>query len=432
MSIQPRLRALILFPAIAGCLATCGAANAAPGDPDLTFGTNGYLALDQVSSQGREVVMFPNGRSVTMTAFYGTSNDQPAVLRLWSHLSDGSVDTRWGGDGMVEISRRPFSLYSQSLESTKGGGVVVASDLRMAGPDTSVFLKFNRDGSRDDAFSDDGMVTLGGGRHVELCGDIAVRGRGSVTAGFLKQRRRRTYALVRLTPRGERDGRFGDRGVVELDSNSSCGDVEAGPRHTMVMAAYRFDGEAGRYTCIFRRFTRSGELDPSFSGDGRVEIPQGTCDYHTVTDDGAVLTASQELHDEILHIHVERMNPDGEVDSAFGDGGTALVEFGRADYLRGLEIGPRSRIYVGGSSGVRFKRHGFEVAVARLTSEGKLDRSFSEDGMVTTGVRSDSFRRSHDWAEDLAVAPTGDAVLTAGVSIHSENYGYLFKFSGDD
>ena len=362
-----------LLVGIAGAIALPGSVPAAPGDPDRSFGTNGYLALDQHSSDGREVVVFPDGRSVTMTSFSGQSNDDDAILRLWSRLRDGRVDTRWGEDGMVEIERRS-TLYPQSLERVRGGGVVVGADMRTTGPDKSMLFRLRRDGSRDKTFSRDGLATFGTNNHVELCGEVAVRGNGSITAGFLKRNGGVTYSLVRLTPDGEHDRRFGNEGVVELDPDSSCGDSRTGPDGTTVMAAYRYDGQPGRYTCIFRRFTRTGAPDPSFSEDGRLEVSQGVCQVHTVSATGAVVVAEQVFEDDRFGFEVQRIAPDGELDPDFGRAGTARVAFGGADYLRGVEIGPRNRIYLGGSTSS--EDFGFEVAVARLTPKGELDSRF--------------------------------------------------------
>ena len=73
----------------------------------------------------------------------------------------------------------------------------------------------------------------------------------------------------------------------------------------------------------------------------------------------------------------------GDIDPTFGHHGDVLLSFGQ-HYAQGsaIAIDERGRIVLAGTTGTDIN-NATSVAVARLRPGGKLDRSFSKDGMAT-------------------------------------------------
>jgi uncharacterized delta-60 repeat protein len=111
------------------------------------------------------------------------------------------------------------------------------------------------------------------------------------------------------------------------------------------------------------RLNRSGSLDTAYGMNGTAIIDFAPLDDQAggavLQPDGKVVIAgsSQDSGD----FAVARLNPDGSLDSGFGNGGKALVDFGVAAFAFALALQPNGRIVVAG------QRSGSDdFAVARL------------------------------------------------------------------
>src|SRR5687768_8756055 len=114
---------------------------------------------------------------------------------------------------------------------------------------------------------------------------------------------------------------------------------------------------------------RPGDLDRSFSRDGRVTtqfVPHGDEGAHAVAvqRDGrivAVGVAGRSNYDTAL----ARYLPDGSLDPSFGDGGRITADLGPTDWLSDVAIDARSRIVVVGRS-ESLDGDAAEIVVARF------------------------------------------------------------------
>ncbi|MEU8530963.1 calcium-binding protein, partial [Streptomyces sp. NPDC048629] len=130
-----------------------------------------------------------------------------------------------------------------------------------------------------------------------------------------------------------------------------------------------------------------GDLDPSFGGDGVVNIAVAPSEFNEdvlVQPDGKILTLSSGEDPEIpSDFYLLRRNADGSPDTTFGNGGVVVTDFGgSADEARGMGL-------IGGkivAVGTRQADSGDapQIAAARYNMDGSLDTSFGGDGTVLT------------------------------------------------
>ena len=110
----------------------------------------------------------------------------------------------------------------------------------------------------------------------------------------------------------------------------------------------------------------------------------------------------------------------GGLDRSFGRHGKRITNFGLDDGAHGVAIQADGRIVVAGDTqNPRFSH----IAVARYKPGGRLDRSFSGDGMVRTDVPG-----RHDYGEDVAVQANGKIVVV-GETGFSDRYETSFDFA---
>ena len=157
----------------------------------------------------------------------------------------------------------------------------------------------------------------------------------------------------------------------------------------------------------------AGDLDPSFSGNGKVLTPVSRADSANgvaVDSQGRIVVAGAT---DVGKVAVARYLPDGRLDPSFSRDGKVLVSFGDGSSGgRAVAIDSRERVIVAGGFRATGQRRTTDFGVARLTTGGKLDPSFSGDGRVVTHVGGDV---SKDVANSVAIDPAG-WIVAAGSS----------------
>jgi uncharacterized delta-60 repeat protein len=152
-----------------------------------------------------------------------------------------------------------------------------------------------------------------------------------------------------------------------------------------------------------------GALDKSFSKDGKVLTKLGGIEEEAVdvaiTGGGRVLVAAETSIGNAKRLVVLRYRANGRLDRSFSGDGIAKARFPGFVQVRALGVQRDGRIVVGGH--VATQASGRDFAVARFRPNGKLDRSFSGDGRRTVGFEGGD----DDLLADLAIQPNGRIVL---------------------
>ena len=157
-----------------------------------------------------------------------------------------------------------------------------------------------------------------------------------------------------------------------------------------------------------RRMASPGDLDTSFSGDGKKTISFGGVDIANVVlvqPNGRIVVAGGGAAAD--RFCVARLRSNGVLDTAFGSGGKRVIGFGGrglGESVFGAALQPDGKIVLVGGSGLR-------AAVARLNPNGSLDTTFSGDGKKTFNWAPGDFSR----AQAVLVLANGKLVV-AGFS----------------
>ena len=162
----------------------------------------------------------------------------------------------------------------------------------------------------------------------------------------------------------------------------------------------------------------SGELDPSFAGDGTTWSYLPGYNGGTFENDVAEAVAVDAAGGIIVATHGERdpsylsrafailrYNADGTPDMTFGSNGLAAPFAGQAGRVRAMVIQPDGRIVVAGSAG---------FSVARLMADGSLDASFGSGGQVQTLIRGQAYAMALQTDGRIVLAGYAEPVQGAG------------------
>jgi uncharacterized delta-60 repeat protein len=226
-------------------------------------------------------------------------------------------------------------------------------------------------------------------------------------------------ALARYNPGGGLDPTFGVGGKVVTDFGGADNGTEGGlsiqPDGKIVVGGDVFRGGTASYDFAVYRYLANGNLDTTFSGDGKAIANFVGSDTASVLGLTAganpmIIVGGHNFNGSNFDFAVARFKPNGGLDPTFGTGGKVITEFGGNDLLWGFVGVPdgSQRFVMVGRSITSISR----FAIARYNANGSLDTSFNGTGTkvfaVVPGV--------HSFAGDAVVEPppSGKIVVSGG------------------
>lgn len=360
---------------------------------DALFGNrhahSGDVFLERLTPQGTPDAAFGESEGRTTVDLDGIDVAHALLLR-----PDGSALV---GGGVTEPSPRCV-LYEAQLCT-----------------ETPVLAAFTKDGRVDRGFGEDGVVRLGSltcdfatftrtvpaePRGVlflrELPGGRILAGGATEGAAF----------LAAVTRGGRLDGSFGDGGTVTVTyprrSSTELTSI-AVERDGRIVASGRTDaGLADSGGGVFG-FRAGGDADHAFAGGhGYLPLPEPVEPSEPLGYPTPAANLSLDSRGRALFLGAEfatkratvtRIDPEGRPDRSFGADGIALLPRyawgSRGDRRRGprLNLRPTLVTALPGGGALVYARAGrnhelLHPALIRLTSHGRLDRSFGRQGVA--------------------------------------------------
>jgi uncharacterized delta-60 repeat protein len=161
------------------------------------------------------------------------------------------------------------------------------------------------------------------------------------------------------------------------------------------------------------RYNTNGSLDTSFGTGGKVLTDIGgqgdVISAIALQPDGKIVAAGFSFTENIFDFSVARYNPNGTLDTSFGNGGKALTDFqNNDDEALALIIQPDGKIVLAGFTAD--SNFDLDFALVRYHTNGNLDTSFGMGGKVIT-----DFSGSDDQAFSLARQADGKFIVAGSV-----------------
>ncbi len=367
------------------------------------------------------------------------ANSRRAYFGAARFNADGSLDRSFGSGGFAELIRPRLGGavglvhgQAEALTVDRQGRIVLAgfrfhdatSQVRYP-----VLVRLLPDGTPDPNFGRDGVVTP---THVpnygEWFSDVAIEAGGRIVAvgGRTQLHEEDGYhgpkpaTLVRaFLPDGRIDRGFADRGSLStpVSSDSYFRDFTAFRTVRVVRGGKLLLSGYRSYRLLLERLTPNGHLDRSFGRGGSVEVGfEGSeCFYLCEYDSALMLTRDKRiLVQGVLNPLASerealvRFLSDGRIDRSFGNGGFAYDRFGENLVDIGAIVPvPRDRFLVVGSGHGRSSLRSSLLAL-RFTSDGRLDPSFGERGVLPLGPQKGNS------GGEAALARRDGSVIAAG------------------
>ncbi|MGP0066705.1 MAG: Calx-beta domain-containing protein [Isosphaeraceae bacterium] len=391
-----------------------------PGDLDPAFGDQGVSFLPSGASSGSPaptvITLQPDGKIVAAGSG-GTVNGVNAVS-VWRTDAVGQLDPSFGQQGLALI---PFASFSQitGVGIDPDGKIVVVGTANGASHRELALLRLNADGSLDTTFGTGGLVTASVSLGDDFAQAMAIEPDGSIlVAGSIGSASgAAALGLVHFNADGSLDIGFGSGGVISYPAvGSGLGAMLQQPDGKWLLVggggAGSLSGGGGVASGFALRLNPDFSIDTTFGTNGIASLAWG--EFYTciaLQPDGKILIGGGEGPLGGGQCTIGRLNPDGSLDTSFGQGGSVAASFAdQASAFNSLIVQPDGKIVgigytaaAGGNAG-----SGSYTVAARYLPDGSLDSSFAAGGSLQFAVSGDNA----DSPGAAIALPDGDMVVT--------------------
>lgn len=328
---------------------------------------------------------------------------------------DGDLDLTFNKTGKFSI---PFGnqfsiLYSVLVQPDEKIVAVGMSDIEFA------LVRLNVDGEMDNSFGHKGRVILPITNTNSLNMSIAIQSDGKlVLTGSSNDQ----FVVVRVNSNGVLDSTFGTDGIVKftfgygINSNA----IKIQKDNKIVVGGDSYAGRALNLT----RLKIDGKFDPLFTdtiadGFGKVLIQfdlNAVGNAVAIQNDGKILICGNIGG----FFSVLRLQSNGALDLNFGPFGLGYVTIisGVSASANSIVLQSDQKIVLGGQSDSKF-------VLARLTTDGTLDKTFNKKGFVETSIDQIAAIQS------IVLQPWDSKIVVAGFSVVELNKFILARYTND-
>ena len=396
------------------------------GSVDKGFGLNGFVRFDD--AMVFDIAVQPDGKLIIVGAV-SVGFQIPGIL-ITRLNSNGSRDTSFGTNGYVTTDIGSDSVGT-AVALQQDGKIIIGGYHGRNNSDLLV-VRLNFDGSPDPTFGDNGFSTydLGADDYLNA---IAVQADGRITAVGSTGQYSRDLLIVRFNSNGSFDNAFGNSGIFIFDSGTSDAGSDIILQQNgqiIVTGGSETSNGSNDYKALIIRLNSNGTFDRRFGTGGIATFHYGglmaiVCGASIQPDGKIVIATFKHSPDwQKADIFITRLNTDGTVDKGFGSDGIAVFADGYIEGLRNVKLLSDGKLLIVGK---QLDTTGNTILMLRYDNNGKLDNSFSDDGIVRYIVRTGT----EDHGKTTAVQSDGKIII-AGVSFSDmRNTIFIQRYNGD-
>jgi uncharacterized delta-60 repeat protein len=356
---------------------------AASGDPDGSFATDGEAEFDFGADEvAQAVVQGPGGK-----LYLGGNIDQFFFsLRI---TPGGDEDGGYGTGGWAGLIVGE-SAGAHDLAVGADGSAFVVGVRAVGGVSKGAVVKFDPDGQPDESFSGDGLALVtDGAKEITLNAAVLQPDGKIVVAGQVQDGGAAShFLLARLRANGTLDPTFGDGGRARVtfgpNANAPLSMLRQPDGKILVAGETSQIGVSGAYDAAFARFKPDGTLDRTFGAQGKTVLTlieggrNGVLGMALAPGGKPLACIEGRDNDGHPHVALARLTPNGKADTTFGggDGDTIVTSIGQGQCSDVAVQGDGKPVVAGALTG------GDRFSAVRFQANGKVDRSFSIDGIA--------------------------------------------------
>ena len=402
--------------ALAVVCALPGVASAAPGQLDTSFGHLGNGTVFADHGRGDfvdKVLRQPDGKIVTIA---GALDDSGATSEVVTrYLANGSLDPSFGNGGVFSEDVLHSGFVTDGVLQPDGKIVIVGT----AEQSLDFFVqRLRANGTVDPTFAPAPATTnFGGTKHtVDEPFTVALGPGGTIVLAGLSDD---NAAIARYTSTGALDSTFSGDGLVthdfgggsEIEAIAVLGDGK-------IVVAGREEHAVGTVRNLVARFNANGSLDTTYGTGGRAAptaTPLESVDALYLQGTKAVVIGPAGIPTAAL----ARFNANGTLDTTFGLAGKSLTQVGKFTRLTSLTADASGRLVAAGQVAYSddFPDIPTFTSVFRYSANGVADPAFGCSGRVLTEVLGNGAGTSYERSGARSAATSGNDIVVAGFAV---------------
>lgn len=395
-------------------------------DPSFGVGGKAVLTFGEAREIAYATAIQPDGKIIIAGETHPTGVGSVDMV-LARFNPDGTLDSTFNGNGKVRVDISNNNESVRDIIIQPDGKILIGGPLRIINNPNYYFcvVRLNIDGSLDTSFGGDGIVqtqffgnsgqlTFSSVSSLSLLPDGRILAVGTA-GGYI--------AFARYNSDGSPDNSFdGDGKLIQLvDGGSTTAQMVMQPDGKIVTVGFTI---SGNFKIAVARFNSNGSFDQSFGVGGVVinilNAQNAVAWACALQPDGKIVVAGQK-YDSSYNIAVVRLNTDGSFDNTFGDAGIVTTDFlEQWDRAFSVLILPDGKILAGGEATIASNAN---FALARYNPDGTHDNTFGIGGKLTT-----DFYLGSDQIIELARQDDGK-IIAAGSYTPSGSNGTNFDFA---
>ncbi len=199
-----------------------------------------------------------------------------------------------------------------------------------------------------------------------------------------------SFPIISFAQAGELDSTFSGDGKVITSigsSNDVASSIVVQSDGKIVVGGYANPGS--NYDFALVRYITNGTLDSTFGYNGKVTTAGNLSDDRVysvaIQSDGKILAAGYSVNNlGNSDFALVRYNYDGTLDNSFGSNGKVITAIGsNNDIAYSMQLQSDGKIILAGDA---VTASNYDFVLVRYNTDGKLDTSFGTSGIITTAI----------------------------------------------
>lgn len=312
------------------------------GSLDVGFGNSGIVVTPLITeSDGVRIMkLLPDGKILVTSSTSISNNVNFFDFATMRFNANGSVDTTFGVNGLVQTDINNAGNYANGIEIQSDGKIIVAGNTYIDNSTnvTTTLVRYFADGEIDTSFGTQGVVTLNllAPDTSQFVWDIKILLDDSILLGittnvFETFEFLRNMAILKLTSNGVLDSSFGVNGSVISDFGAQdvlCA-IDEFQGNIFMSGFSRYPG----YKMIISKYTAQGILDQTFGNNGKVITNKDAFSTYDgllgmkVLPNGKILCSGWTGDNSAKDALLIQFNSDGSIDTGFNQTGYMITDF---------------------------------------------------------------------------------------------------------
>lgn len=315
------------------------------------------------------------------------------LILTFPQLFSQSLDNTFSSTGYAIETLTTNEDAAKAMAIQSDGKILLAGFQNNGANEDIVVLRYNTNGTLDNTFSSDGIVTIALSSSSERANAIALQSDGRIViVGSTNTSGTNDFLVCRLTDDGLLDNTFDTDGIVTTDNirlstgssseTASAVAIQSDGSIVVVGTGYSGNLSEGFYDeFAVVRYTSNGSLDNTFSDDGKFTTGGNDTDAGNavaIQSDGKILVGGTSLDGNtyIYQVAVLRLNSDGTLDTDFDTDGKFFANQASTNTGLGLIAHSNTKISILGNSNGGY-------TIQRINTDGSIDNAFGTGGITS-------------------------------------------------